>query len=110
MVTTTTLSIEGQRIVKYKKVLTAQAFIGGKLAGLRGTNSKSISDMTPEEFDKVFVEGTSAAFKKLVSSAEELNANAIIGATTEYHFCGPDNETLMVIAKGTAVIVDVSYY
>lgn len=110
MVTTTTNSIEGQRIVKYKKILTAQGFIGGKLGGLRGTNSKSISDMTPEEFDQCFAEGTSAAFSKLVERAEELNANAIIGAETEYHFCGPDNETLMVIAKGTAVIVDISYY
>ena len=110
MVTTTTNSIEGQRIVKYKKVLTGQAFIGGKIAGLRGSNSKSISDMTPEEFDKCFIEGTSVAFNRLVVQAEELGANAIIGAETEYHFCGPDNETLMVIAKGTAVIVDVSYY
>ncbi len=110
MVTTMTQSIEGQRIVKYKKVLTEQAFIGGRLGGLRGTNSKSVSDMTPEEFEKCFAEGTSAAFGKLVKRAEELNANAIICANTEYHFCGPDNETLLVIAKGTAVIVDVSYY
>ena len=110
MVTTMTSNIEGQRIVKYKKVLTEQAFIGGRLGGLRGTDSKSISDMTPEEFEKCFEEGTSAAFAKLVKRAEELKANAIICANTEYHPIGPDNETLLVIAKGTAVIVDVSYY
>ena len=110
MVTTTTFSIEGHRIVKYKKVLTEQAFIGGKLGSLRGTNEKSVSDMTPEEFEKCFAEGTSAAFAKLVAQAEALKANAIIGAGTEYHFCGPNNETLLVIAKGTAVVVDISYY
>ncbi len=110
MVTTTTNSIEGQQIVKYKKVLTGQAFIGGKIGGLRGTNPKSISEMTPEEFDECFVEGTSAAYSKLVEQAEALGANAIIGAGAEYHFCGPNNETLFVVAKGTAVIVDISYY
>ena len=110
MVTTTTNSIEGQRIVKYKKVLTGQAFIGGKIAGLRGSNSKSISEMTPEEFEKCFTEGTSAAYTKLVEQAEALGANAIIGAGAEYHFCGPNNDTLFVVAKGTAVIVDISYY
>lgn len=110
MVTTTTNTIEGQRIVKYKKVLIEHAFAGGKMGCKEGEEVKKIFDLTQEEFAKVFADATSYAFSKLVAKAEELGANAIIGASTEYKFCGPDNETLMAIAKGTAVIVDVSYY
>ncbi len=110
MVTTTTQIIEGHKIVKYKKVLTEYEFAGGKLGCGEGEAPKSINEMTRDEFDKAFADATSAAFSKLVAHARELNANAIIGAGTEYKFCGPGNETLMVIAKGTAVIVDASYY
>ena len=110
MVTTTTHSIEGQRIVKYKKVLIEQSLVGGKMGCKEGETPKSVHDMTPDEFSKAFTEATSAAFSKVVSRAEELGANAVIGASTEYKFCGPDGETLMAIGKGTAVIVDVSYY
>ena len=110
MVTTTTHSIEGQRIVKYKKVLIEHCLVGGKMGCKEGEEPKSIQDMTPEEFAKAFSDATSTAFSKVVSRAEELGANAVIGASTEYQFCGPNGETLMAIAKGTAVIVDVSYY
>ena len=110
MVTTTTNSIEGQRIVKYKKVLVAQSMIGGKMGCKEGEEPKSVNDMTHEEFVTAFGEATSSAFSKIVARAEELGANAIIGASTEYQFCGPNGETLMAVAKGTAVIVDVSYY
>ena len=66
--------------------------------------------MTHEEFVTAFGEVTSSALAKVVKRAEELGANAVIGASTEYQFCGPNGETLMAVAKGTAVIVDVSYY
>ena len=110
MVTTTTNLIEGHKIVKYKKVLTEFAFAGGKLGCKDGETPKSICELTPEEFEKAFAEATSCAFSKLVTQANSYGANAIIGADTEYKFCGPNEETLMVIAKGTAVIVDISYY
>ena len=110
MVTTTTNTIEGQRIVKYKKVLVAQSMVGGKMGCKDGEEPKSVQDMTHDEFVTAFGEATSSAFNKIVARAEELGANAIIGASTEYQFCGPNGETLMAIAKGTAVIVDISYY
>ena len=110
MVTTTTNSIEGQRIVKYKKVLVAQSMVGGKMGCKEGEEPKSVQDMTHDEFVAAFGEATSSAFSKIVKRAEELGANAIIGASTEHQFCGPNGETLMAIAKGTAVIVDISYY
>ena len=110
MVTTTTNTIEGQRIVKYKKVLVAQSMVGGKMGCKDGEEPKSVQDMTHDEFVMAFGEATSSAFSKIVARAEELGANAIIGASTEYQFCGPNGETLMAIAKGTAVIVDISYY
>ena len=56
MVTTTTNSIEGQRIVKYKKVLVAQSMIGGKMGCKEGEEPKSVYDMTHEEFVKAFGE------------------------------------------------------
>ncbi len=110
MVTTTTNSIEGQRIVKYKKVLTEYGFASGKRSGKDNESTRNVYDMSAEEFEEAFRNATSDAFSKLVAHAEELGANAIIGADTQYVFCGPDDENLMVIVKGTAVIVDVSYY
>ena len=57
MVTTTTNSIEGQRIVKYKKVLVAQSMIGGKMGCKEGEEPKSVYDMTHEEFVKAESKG-----------------------------------------------------
>ena len=84
--------------------------IGGKMGCKEGEEPKSVYDMTHEEFVTAFGEVTSSALAKVVRRAEELGANAVIGASTEYQFCGPNGETLMAVAKGTAVIVDVSYY
>ena len=78
MVTTTTNSIEGQRIVKYKKVLVAQSMIGGKMGCKEGEEPKSVYDMTHEEFVTAFGEVTSSALAKVVKRAEELGANAVI--------------------------------
>lgn len=110
MVTTTTNHIEGHKIVKYKKILTEFECACGKLCAKEGEPQKNISELSKDEFEAIFTETTHKAFRKLVALAESLGANAVIGCDTEYKFCGPDNETLMVIVKGTAAIVDISYY
>ncbi len=110
MVFTTTHSIEGERIAKYKKIISEAAAAGGRLGCAPGEEPVSVNSLTEEEFHKLYVDTQKKAFDRLVAEAERLKANAVIGVTTDHSFTGPDDETLLVTVTGTAVMVDVSYY
>lgn len=110
MVFTTTHTIEGERIAKYKKIISEEAVAGGKLGCAPGEEPINVTQLSEEEFRKVFIETQKKAFDRLLAEAERLKANAVIGITTDHKFVGPKHETLLTTVTGTAVMIDASYY
>lgn len=104
MISTTTTSIEGKRIVEYKgivfgEVISGVNFIRDFAAGLTnffGGRSGSYEDELQQARD--------AALREMEQRAMQRGANAVIGVDIDYEILGTGNNMLMVSASGTAVV------
>lgn len=105
MIITTTNAIEGKKIVEYRGIVFGEVvdgvdFIKDIAAGFTnffGGRSKSYEDE--------LIRGRQDALKEMEQRAMAIGANAIVGAKLDYEVLGQGN-MLMVIASGTAVIVE----
>lgn len=104
MIIVTTDSIEGKKVTKTLGVVrgnTIRARHVGKdiLAGLKNVFGGEI-----EEYTKLMAEAREQALDRMISSAEEMGANAILSVrfTTSF-IMGAASE---ILAYGTAVIVE----
>ena len=106
MITTTTPTIEGKRIVHYKgmvfgEVISGVNFIKDFAAGLSnffGGRSGS--------YEGELIEAREAALREMERRAASLGANAVIGVDVDYEVLGQGGNMLMVTASGTAVVVE----
>lgn len=106
MLMTTTLSVEGKRIVRYLGVVTGETIIGANvfrdfLAGVRdffGGRSAS--------YEAVLREAKDTALEEMARQAEALGANAVVGIDLDYETVGGSGSMLMVTCSGTAVRVE----
>jgi len=105
MTITTTPYIEGKKILQYKgivfgEVVSGVNFIKDFAAGLTnffGGRSNS--------YEEELVEARENAIAEMRKRAENMGANAIVGVDIDYEVLGQGN-MLMVIASGTAVVVE----
>lgn len=105
MIITTTSNIEGKNIVEYKGIVFGEVvdgvdFIKDIAAGFTnffGGRSKSYEDE--------LIRGRQDALREMEQRAMAMGANAVVGVKLDYEVLGQGN-MLMVIASGTAVIVE----
>jgi uncharacterized protein YbjQ (UPF0145 family) len=105
MLTTTTPSIEGQRITKYFGVVTGEAILGANVfkdlfAGLR-----DIVGGRSATYEAELHRARDLALTEMQEQARQLGANAVVGVDLDYEVLGANNGMLMVSASGTAVLV-----
>lgn len=106
MITTTTPSIEGKRIIEYKgivfgEVISGVNFVRDFAAGLTnffGGRSGSYEDELQQARD--------AALAEMEQRAIARGANAVVGVDIDYEILGSGNNMLMVSASGTAVVYE----
>jgi uncharacterized protein YbjQ (UPF0145 family) len=106
MLTTTTPSIEGQRITKYFGVVTGEAILGANVfkdlfAGLR-----DIVGGRSATYEAELHRARDLALTEMQDQASRLGANAVVGVDLDYEVLGANNGMLMVSASGTAVLVE----
>jgi uncharacterized protein YbjQ (UPF0145 family) len=106
MLTTTTPSIEGQRITKYFGVVTGEAILGANVfkdlfAGLR-----DIVGGRSATYEAELHRARDLALTEMQDQARQLGANAVVGVDLDYEVLGANNGMLMVSASGTAVLVE----
>ncbi len=105
MITTTTHTIEGQKVEQYLGVISAEVIIGANifkdiLGGIRdfvGGRSGT--------YERVLDDARTKALDELKEKAHILKANAILGIDFDYETIGVRGSMLMVSATGTAVWV-----
>ncbi len=106
MLVTTTPNVEGRQIREYKglvfgEVVAGVDFIKDFAAGLTnffGGRSKS--------YEGELIEAREGAIHEMASHARALGANAVVGVDIDYEVLGQSNNMLMVIASGTAVVIE----
>ncbi|MGO1368569.1 MAG: putative heavy metal-binding protein [Senegalia sp. (in: firmicutes)] len=106
MISTTTPTIEGKKIVEYKEivfgeVISGMDFIKDFAAGLTnffGGRSKS--------YEGEMIKAREEAILEMEKRALSLGANAVVGVDIDYEVLGQNGNMLMVTASGTAVIIE----
>jgi Uncharacterized conserved protein len=106
MIITTTNCIEGKKVLEYRGIIFGEVISGVDVikdiaAGLTnffGGRSKS--------YEGELIQSREEALKELENRASAVGANAVIGVDIDYEVLGQGGNMLMVIASGTAVVVE----
>jgi uncharacterized protein YbjQ (UPF0145 family) len=104
MILTTTDSIDGQKIVQYLGIISADVVMGTNFMRDFFASVRDVVGGRSGSYEKVFTEAKQEALDDLAEKAKSMGANAVIGIDLDYEIIGGDQKTLlMVTANGTAV-------
>lgn len=106
MITTTTPSVEGKRIIEYKRIVFGEVISGVNFVKDIAASFTNFFGGRSESYEKELIQARENAIKEMESRAESIGANAVVGVDIDYEVLGADNGMLMVTASGTAVIVE----
>ncbi len=103
MLISTTSSLEGKTIKEYRGIVFGEVVNG---VNYMRDFSASITNMVggrSTEYEDELMDTRADAITEMVQRAQKVGANAIIGVKIDYE---PLNGMLMVIASGTAVVIE----
>lgn len=105
MITTTTPSIEGKKIINYLGIVTGEAILGANIFRDIFAGIRDIVGGRSAAYEKELEQARTIAMKELIEKAEHLGANAVVGIDLDYETVG-QGSMLMVSISGTAVKIE----
>ena len=105
MITTTTPSVEGKRIVEYKGIVFGEVVSGVNFVRDLAASFSNFLGGRSGSYEEELVNARQNAIREMEQRAYAIGANAIVGVDIDYEVLGADNGMLMVTASGTAVVV-----
>lgn len=106
MLTTTTPTIEGRRIVQYYGIVSGETIIGANLFLDLFASIRDVVGGRSASYEEVLREAKTSALREMEEQAAALGANAVVGVDLDYETVGQGNSMLMVTAAGTAVRIE----
>ncbi len=106
MITTTTPSIEGKRIVEYYGIVTGETIIGANVFRDFFAGIRDIIGGRSSSYEEVLRQAKDTALREMQDEAARMGANAVVGVDLDYETVGANSSMLMVTASGTAVRVE----
>ena len=105
MITTTTPSVEGKRIVEYKGIVFGEVVSGVNFVRDLAASFSNFFGGRSGSYEDELIQARQNALREMEQRAYAIGANAIVGMDIDYEVLGADNGMLMVTASGTAVVV-----
>ena len=106
MVSTTTPSIDGKRIVEYKGIVFGEVVAGVNVIKDFAAGLSNFFGGRSSTYEDELIQARQQAVVEMEQRAAALGANAVVGVDIDYEVLGADNGMLMVTASGTAVVVE----
>ena len=106
MITTTTPTIEGKRIVEYKGIVFGEVIAGVNFIKDFAASITNIFGGRSGSYEGELIEARENAIREMESRAKRMGANAVVGVKIDYEVLGQGGNMLMVTASGTAVVVE----
>lgn len=106
MITTTTPSIEGKRIVEYRGIVFGEVVSGVNFVKDIAASFSNFFGGRSGSYEEELITARQNALIEMEQRAQALGANAVVGVDIDYEVLGADNGMLMVTASGTAVFVE----
>ena len=106
MITTTTPSVEGKRIVEYKGIVFGEVVSGVNFVRDIAASFSNFFGGRSGSYEEELIAARQNALAEMEQRALQVGANAVVGVDIDYEVLGADNGMLMVTASGTAVYVE----
>ncbi len=105
MLTVTTPSLEGKRIIRYLGLVSGEAILGANIFRDIFAGIRDIVGGRSAAYESELRKAKEIAVQEMQEQAKALGANAIVGVDLDYETIG-SGSMLMVSASGTAVQVE----
>ena len=106
MLITTTSSIEGKTIKEYRGIVFGEVINGVNFIKDFTAGIANFIGGRAATYEEELIDTRADAINEMVKRAEKIGANAIIGVKIDYEPMGNESSMLMVVASGTAVIIE----
>lgn len=106
MLITTTSSIEGKNIKEYRGVVFGEIINGVNFIKDFTAGISNVIGGRAGEYEEELINTRADAINEMIQRAEKIGANAIIGVKIDYEPMGPNSSMLMVVASGTAIVIE----
>ena len=106
MITTTTPTIEGKKVITYKGIVFGEVISGVNFIKDFAAGLSNFFGGRSGSYEGELIEAREAALREMERRAASLGANAVIGIDVDYEVLGQGGNMLMVTASGTAVVVE----
>ena len=105
MIVTTTPNLEGMRIVCYLNIVYGEVIMATDVGQDFMAGFSNFFGGRSGTYEEALAEARQNAIEEMKKRAEDMGANAIVGVDIDYE---SHAQMLMVIASGTAVVVESS--
>lgn len=106
MLISTTSSLEGKTIKEYRGVVFGEVINGVNFIKDFTAGITNVLGGRAAEYEEELIDTRAEALSEMIKRAEKIGANAVIGTKVDYEIIGQGGSMLMVVASGTAVIVE----
>lgn len=106
MISTTTPTIEGRRIVEYRGIVFGEVVAGVNFIRDIAASFSNFFGGRSGSYEEELINARENAVREMEERAANLGCNAVVGVDIDYEVLGADNGMLMVTASGTAVIIE----
>jgi uncharacterized protein YbjQ (UPF0145 family) len=107
MLTVTTNTIEGKKITAYKGIVFGEIIAGINVIKDIAAGLTNFFGGRSGSYEEELVMARGQALQEMEQRAAQMGANAIVGVKIDYETIGNQGSNMiMVIASGTAVVVD----
>lgn len=106
MISSTTPSLEGKKIVEYKGIVFGEVISGVNFVKDFAAGLTNFFGGRSGSYEGELIEARQNALIEMEQRAKVMGANAVVGVDIDYEVLGQGGNMLMVTASGTAVVVE----
>lgn len=106
MIISTTPTLEGKKIIQYKGIVFGEVVSGVDFVKDFAAGLTNFFGGRSNSYEGELISARQNAIDEMADRARQMGANAVVGVDIDYEILGSANNMMMVIASGTAVIVE----
>lgn len=106
MIISTTTLLEGKTIKEYRGIVFGEVISGIDFMKDFTASITNLVGGRAEEYERELVAARADAIQEMVEKAKKIGANALIGVSIDIETIGQSGSMIMVVATGTAVVVE----
>lgn len=106
MISSTTPSLEGKRIIEYRGIVFGEVISGVNFVKDFAAGLTNFFGGRSGSYEGELIQARQNALTEMEERAAQIGANAVVGVDIDYEVLGQGGNMLMVTASGTAVIVE----